>query len=133
MWSLLSALLSRRLGPGASVPMHLPAGELRTLRGAGGRWLQVRRGRVWLTMPGDSRDHFLGPGQACRIEVDGPVLIQADGGRPASCRLQDRVDEPDWSTLDDRALRDIGLDPSRRGEAAQARTLAALRRLLPGH
>ena len=39
--------------------------------------VRVRRGNVWLTEEGDSRDHFLGAGQEFRITRRGTALISA--------------------------------------------------------
>lgn len=41
--------------------------------------LQVHRGRVWVTRPGDADDHFLDPGDVLRLAAGGGALIGAEG------------------------------------------------------
>lgn len=56
------------LAPG----LCLPHGQVRSLRLAAGDVVVVHQGRLWLTRPDDSRDHFLQPGTsfvAIRREV----------------------------------------------------------------
>lgn len=39
--------------------------------------LAVRKGRVWLTRPDDSRDFLLGPGERFPLEGDGICVLEA--------------------------------------------------------
>jgi hypothetical protein len=45
--------------------------------GLAGAQLRMRCGRAWLTQHGDIRDYFVSAGDAVRIDLDGPVVIQA--------------------------------------------------------
>lgn len=130
MTTLLHALL-RRFGTGP-LPLRLAPGETTTLRGQAGRWLRVQRGRLWLTEPGDPNDHFLARGQCRRIAADGPVVLQNDSGETAWFRLAAADPAPDWATLDDATLQDIGLPIVLRQAAAEHRRVRALRLRVPG-
>src|SRR5687767_5238943 len=37
----------------------------------------VLEGELWVTQPGDSRDHFVHPGRCFRLECDGASLLYA--------------------------------------------------------
>lgn len=130
MKTLLTALL-RRLGTG-SLPARLAPGETTTLRGQAGRWLRVQRGRLWLTEPGDPDDHFIARGQCWRLAGDGPVVLQNDSQETAWFRLAGAEPAPDWATLDDATLRDIGLPMVLRHAAAEHRRVRSLRLKSPG-
>jgi hypothetical protein len=55
----------------------LRRGELLALRGRRGVRIESRRGAIWVTQDGDPNDVVLDAGQACVLERDAPVLIQA--------------------------------------------------------
>lgn len=53
---------------------------------AAGAQVEVRTGRVWLTMDGDARDIFLAPGDTHAVERNGLTLISAI--QPSVVRVQ---------------------------------------------
>ncbi len=57
-----------RLGAGATLAVHLPAGAS----------IAVQSGRVWLTQSGDAGDHFVGAGQRHVLGRAGRVVVEAD-------------------------------------------------------
>ena len=62
--------------PPAAALSALRKGELLRLEGRRGLRITSRRGSLWLTQDGDPNDVVLDPGEAHRLEADGPVLIQ---------------------------------------------------------
>jgi Protein of unknown function (DUF2917) len=125
--------LFRRLGPGTWFlprPLRLTPGATTTLRAQRGRWLQVQRGRLWLTEPGDPQDHFIGPGQCWRIAGPGPVVLQNDSTETAWCWLGRAAPGPHLRDLDDATLRDIGAPASLRATAGERRQQRALQQLV---
>jgi hypothetical protein len=55
----------------------LPAGEILRLEGNHRQErIQVLRGTVWLTQPGDAKDHILQGGETFQIQRPGLVLAQ---------------------------------------------------------
>ena len=46
------------------------------------RSFRVESGRVWITLSGDVRDHFVGAGQSVVLQRDARFLIEADGIDP---------------------------------------------------
>jgi hypothetical protein len=79
-----------RHGAAAIPSMTLPIGEARTLRRCAGARIEVTRGRVWLTVPGDLADHFVAGGESMLLRDDGPIVIQSDGRGAAVLRIVGR-------------------------------------------
>jgi hypothetical protein len=48
------------------------------LTDAAGAVAEVKSGSLWITMERDTRDIFLGPGDAWRIDRDGLTLVEAE-------------------------------------------------------
>ena len=55
----------------------LKRGEGLTVCGGLGARIAAASGVLWITQPGDSRDHVLEPGAEIRVESDGTVLVHA--------------------------------------------------------
>jgi hypothetical protein len=62
---------------GSTRVWELAPSEVVALDGARGATLRVTRGRVWLTQHGDTRDIFLGAGDAFTIERGGRTVVEA--------------------------------------------------------
>lgn len=73
-----------RLERGAVVSMRLPVGST----------LLLAAGRVWLTEPGDSADHFIAAGQTHCVRHAGAVVIEGDSAEPAVVRFSGRASTP---------------------------------------
>jgi Protein of unknown function (DUF2917) len=68
----------------AAAPLqHLPPGAALTLQGQPGRRVQVQRGRLWITEPGDEHDHFIDAGGSHTMTTRGTVVIECVGTGPA--------------------------------------------------
>lgn len=75
----------RQLSHPSNPCISLPGGQTRLIHAQGGLTLRVLAGRLWLTRPGDSCDHFLKAGDCMELSGHG-VLVQADPapGTPGS-------------------------------------------------
>lgn len=67
--------------------LTLRRGEATTLRLAPGERIEVEAGRLWLTVTGDPRDHFLGAGASYGCPAGGEVVVEADRHSPAALRV----------------------------------------------
>lgn len=57
--------------------MELDRTQMIRLRGARGVRLTCRKGSLWITQEGVSRDDFLVPGRSQVVETEGTVVIEA--------------------------------------------------------
>jgi hypothetical protein len=67
------------------IELELAARELLPLADICGRRVRCLEGRVWITLDGDPRDVFLGPGESFVVDRGGVTLVHAM--EPARLRL----------------------------------------------
>lgn len=60
-----------------SAHLALARDELVRIENARGAWVRCAEGVLWVTQDKDRQDYFMGPGQALRIESNGPTLVHA--------------------------------------------------------
>jgi hypothetical protein len=57
--------------------MGMARGTGMRIEDGAGILVYVRRGELWITQEGDSRDHFVSPGRCFRLERNGVTLLYA--------------------------------------------------------
>ena len=82
----------------SSLDFELASGEVRRLRLKRGDSLLVQAGRLWMTRPGDARDHVLSPAQGHVAATPQEVWVQACGA--CSCRFEQVRIRPEASWAD---------------------------------
>lgn len=66
----------------AGEPLTLARGATCTRRARTGSQVRVESGRAWVTVSGDSRDHFLTAGEHLILPRGALVVIEGDSGMP---------------------------------------------------
>src|SRR6266446_2841268 len=70
-----------------STPILLPVCRPLAIRNRRGLIVTCRTGRLWITLEGEMRDLFLGPGEILKIQERGFVILEAL--EPAIITVQD--------------------------------------------
>lgn len=94
--------------------LQLSDGQLLRWNQAVAVTLQVRRGRVWVTRPGDAEDHFLDPGDVLRLAPGRGALIGAEGATQVTIEAV----LPAWRLALRRWVQAISVSRARRGSIA---------------
>lgn len=94
--------------------LQLSDGQLLRWRQAVAVTLQVRRGRVWVTRPGDPDDHFLDPGDVLQLAAGSGTLIGAEGAAQVTIEAV----HPAWRLALRRWVQAFSVSRARRGSMA---------------
>jgi hypothetical protein len=68
----------------AAAWQRLKPGAVLTLRHCSGRSLRVHAGRLWITEPGDHRDHFVAAGESYTVRGNGATVLECVGPMSAA-------------------------------------------------